>query len=104
MKMAKTYKIQISARAEKDFKSIQRYTLKTHGEKQVWIYTGMLKEGLRKLSENPKLYGHTRPDIPQIYRAYKIAEHSLIYRIEADTVYLVAILHGSMDFPSQLKT
>lgn len=102
--MVDKYKIQISARAEKDFKSIQRYTLKTYGDKQVWIYTGMLKEGLRKLADNPKLYGHSRPDIPQIYRAYKIGEHSLIYRIDSDTVYLVAILHGSMDFSSQLKS
>lgn len=102
--MADKYKIQISARAEKDFKSIQRYTLKTYGDKQAWFYVGMLSEGLRKLADNPKLYGHSRPDIPQIYRAYKIGEHSLIYRIEADIVYLVAILHGSMDFSSQLKT
>jgi len=102
--MADKYKIAFSSRAEKDFKSIQRYTLKTYGDKQVWIYTGMLKEGLRKLAENPKLYGHSRPDIPQIYRAYKIGEHSLVYRIDSDTVYLVAILHGSMDFSSQLKS
>lgn len=101
--MADKYTIQFSARAEKDFKAIQRYTLKTYGEKQVWIYTGMLKEGMRKLEENPGLYGHTRPDIPQTYRAYKIGEHSLIYRIEDRTVYLIAILHGSMDFSSQLK-
>lgn len=101
--MADKYTIQLSARAEKDFKAIQRYTLKTYGEKQVWIYTGMLKEGIQRLEENPALYGHTRPDIPQTYRAYKIAEHSLIYRIEDRMVYLVAILHGNMNFPSQLK-
>jgi len=101
--MIKNYTIQFSARAEKDFKSIQRYTLKTHGEKQLWIYTGMLKEGLRKLEDKPKLYGHSRPDIPKTYLSYKIAEHSLIYRIEDQTVYLVAILHGQMDFGSQLK-
>jgi toxin ParE1/3/4 len=101
--MADKYTIQFSARAERDFKSIQRYTLKNFGEKQVWIYTGMLKEGLRRLEENPKLYGHTRPDIPQIYRSYKIAEHSLIYRIEERTVFLLAILHGNMDFKSHLK-
>lgn len=99
----KKYTIQVSARAEKDFKAIQRYTLKTYGENQVWKYTGMLKEGLRKLEENPALYGHMRSDIPQIYRAYKIGEHSLIYRIQDQVVYLVAILHGHMDFSSQLN-
>ena len=101
--MADKYTVQISARAEKDFKSIQRYTLKTYGEKQVWKYTGLLKEGIGKLQENPNLYGHTRPDIPQNYRACKIGGHSLIYRIEGQTVYLIAILHKGMDFFSQLK-
>ena len=101
--MADKYTIGFSARAERDFKAIQRYTLKTYGEKQVWKYTGMLKEGLAKLESNPGLYGHGRPDIPQTYRAYKIGEHSLIYRIEGRTIYLVAILHGSMDFSSQLN-
>mgnify|MGYP002622583372 CR=1 FL=1 len=99
----KKYSIRISARLEKNFKAIQRYTLQTYGENQAWKYVGMLKEGFRKLEENPGLYGHTRPDLPQIYRAYKIGEHSLIYRIEDRIVYLVAILHGSMDFTSQLK-
>lgn len=102
--MVDKYKIQISARAEKDFKAIQRYTIKAYGDNQAWVYAGMLREGLRKLTDKPKLYGHSRPDIPQIYRAYKVGEHSLIYRIEGDIVYLVAILHGSMDFTSQLKT
>jgi len=101
--MVDKYTIQLSSRAERDFKAIQRYTLKTYGEKQVWIYIGMLKEGMRKLEENPGLYGHTRSDIPKTYRAYKIGEHSLIYRIEDRTVYLIAILHGSMDFSSHLK-
>ena len=101
--MADKYTVQLSARAIKDFKSIQRYTLKTYGEKQVWKYTSLLKEGIEKLQENPALYGHTRPDIPQAYRACKIGEHSLIYRIEGQTIYLIAILHKNMDFIAQLK-
>lgn len=101
--MPEKYIIQFSERAIKDFKAIQQYTLKNHGEKQVWKYTGMLKEVLRKLEDNPELYGHARLDIPRVYRAYKISEHSLIFRIEDHTVCLIAILHGNMDFATQLK-
>lgn len=97
------YKIYFSARAEKDFKSIQRYTLKNFGENQVWKYTGMLQEGLSRLEENPQLYGHHRPDIPKTYLSYRVGEHSLIYRIKEQDVYLVAILHGQMSFATQLK-
>lgn len=101
--MADRYTVVLSARAEKDFISIQKYTLKIHGEKQLWKYASVLKEGLAKLENNPGLSGHLRPDIPKGYRACKIGEHSLIYRMENRTVYVVAILHGSMDFPAHLR-
>jgi plasmid stabilization system protein ParE len=97
------YKIYFSARATKDFKSIQRYTLKKFGENQVWKYTGMLQEGLRRLEENPKLHGHHRPDIPKKYLSSNVGGHSLIYRVNEKDVYLVAILHSQMDFVHQLS-
>lgn len=103
MKMADKFKVQLSARATKDFKDIQRYTLKTYGDKQVWRYTRLLKDGIEKLQQNPSLYAHARPDIPQTHRACKIGEHSLICRIEGQIIYIVAILHKRMDFISQLK-
>ena len=102
--MADKFTVQLSARATKDFKSIQRYTLKTYGEKQVWKYTSLLKEGIEKLQENPALYGHTRPDIPQTHRACKIGERSLIYRVDGQTIYIIAMLHKSTDFAFQLKS
>lgn len=97
------YVVQLSARAQKDFKAIQQYTLKQHGEKQVLKYSTVMKTGLEKLAKDPELYGHFRPDIPERYRAYQIGKHSVIYRVDERTIFVVAILHGSMDFMSQLQ-
>jgi plasmid stabilization system protein ParE len=62
------YAVQLSERAQKDFKAIQRYTLKRYGEKQVLKYSTMMKSGIENIAGNPTLYGHARPDIPERYK------------------------------------
>lgn len=49
------------------------------------------------------MLGHWRADIPKTYKAYSAGEHIIIYRVEGQTVYVIAILHGSMDFLHQLE-
>ncbi len=98
----KTHVIQLSARAQKDFKAIQRYTLTQYGEKQVSEYSGKLKIGLENIAKNPDL-GHSRPDIPGRYRSYRVGKHSVISRMDDGIIFIVVILHGSMDFLNQLK-
>ena len=97
------YVIQLSARAQKDFKAIQRYTLKQYGEKQVLRYSTMMKTGIETIAKNPALHGHSRPDIPERYQSYQVGKHSVIYRVSDHIIFIVAILHGNMDFMSQLK-
>ncbi len=96
------YAVRLSERAQKDFKAIQRYTLKRHGEKQVLKYSTLMKSGIEHIAGNPTLYGHSRPDIPERYRSHQIGEHSIIYRVDENQIFIVAILHGRMDFRNQL--
>ena len=97
------YSVQLSERAQKDFKAIQRYTLKQYGEKQVLKYSKMIKSGIENIEENPALYGHFRHDIPERYRSHQVGEHSIIYRVDGNKIFIVAILHGSMDFRNRLQ-
>ncbi len=99
----KNYTVELTKRAEKDFKSIQRYTLQKYGAQQVIKYSEQIKDGLNNLCENPALYGHGRPDIPEKCRAYRLGEHSIVYRVEKNTVFVLAILHGNMNFIEQLR-
>jgi len=104
MKMVKKKNtVRLSERAQKDFKAIQRYTFKRYGEKQVLKYSKLIKSDLEKISENPVLHGHFRYDIPERYRSHQVGEHCIIYRIDENKVFIVAILHGSMDFENQLS-
>jgi plasmid stabilization system protein ParE len=97
------YAVQLSERAQKDFKAIQRYTLKRYSEKQVLKYSKMIKSGIEHINENPALYGHSRPDIPERYKSHQVGEHSIIFRVDENKIFIVAILHGSMDFRNQLQ-
>jgi plasmid stabilization system protein ParE len=97
------YAVQLSERAQKDFKAIQRYTLKRYSKKQVLKYSKMIKSGIENINENPVLYGHSRPDILERYRSHQVGENSIIYRMAENKIFIVAILHGSMDFRNQLQ-
>lgn len=77
--------------------------LQRHGEKQVLRYSIMMKTGLEAIAKNPTLHGHFRPDIPERYRSYQVGKHRIIYRVDNHTIFIVAILHGSMDFMSQFE-
>jgi len=96
------YAVALSERAQKDFKAIQRSTLKPYGEKQVLKDATMMKSGFEHIADNPALYGHSRPDIPERYRSHQVGEHSIIYRVDENQIFIVAILHGKMDFRNQL--
>ena len=66
-------------------------------------YSKMIKSGIENINENPALYGHSRPDIPERYRSHQVGEHSIIFRVDENKIFIVAILHGSMDFRNQLQ-
>ena len=52
--------------------------------------------------KNPML-GHSRSDIKENYRAYKVERHLVIYSIKEDKIYVIAILHDNMDFTKLSK-
>ncbi|MCH8209292.1 MAG: type II toxin-antitoxin system RelE/ParE family toxin [Nitrospinae bacterium] len=91
------YILDLSENAEDDLRNIQQYTFEKYGERQVYVYEEILNKALATLLHNPKL-GHKRPDIPPEYKAYPVGQHVIVFRVEDQTVYVVRVLHGSMDF------
>ncbi|WP_454063018.1 type II toxin-antitoxin system RelE/ParE family toxin [Candidatus Nitrospira salsa] len=82
---------------------MQRYTFKRYGEKQALKYSKLIKSGLEKIPQNPVLYGHFRYDIPEQYKSHQVGKHSITYRIDENKIFIVTILHRSMDFENQLS-
>ncbi len=99
MKSDHKYALELSEEAFDDLVNIQNYTFNAHGENQWKIYEGLLDKAMLQILDNP-FSGHVRNDIPKAYQAWNVGEHVMIYRVAVaeDTIYIVRVLHGSMDF------
>jgi toxin ParE1/3/4 len=89
------YRIKVSARAKRDFGSIQVYTLENYGKNQTRKYASKIEAATQSLTENPRM-GREHNDLPNGYRILSVEKHSVIYTIETDVIHIIAILHESM--------
>lgn len=94
--------INLSDPAKKDFKSIIRYTKRKWGKEQALTYREMLRNQLDIIRENPQI-GHQKPDLQQGILALHVKRHFIFYQLEGNTVYILRILHDSMDYAWHLQ-
>ena len=64
----------LSAKSLEDLKSIGRFTLKSWGREQRYIYLSKLDESFHLLADQPHL-GSARDDIRKGYRVYHVRRH-----------------------------
>ena len=89
--------LKLAPKARQDFIDILRYTGATWGPKQLDVYRDKLDGALQAIGSNPQI-GHSREDLPATHRAYLVGSHVIVYRIGADSVGVVRILHRRMSF------
>lgn len=85
-------RVSLSPKARQDFIDILRYTGENWGEHQLLAYRDKLSDALQAIARNPEV-GHHREDLPSTHRAYLVGSHVIVYRIRADGVAAVRILH-----------
>jgi toxin ParE1/3/4 len=90
----KTIKLTPQARADLD--GIWTYTAETWGIEQAEAYLMGLDSTMKLLATHPKL-GRSISDIREGYFKFPAASHLLIFRIAADAIEVVPILHKSSD-------
>jgi len=95
MSFHKLLPLQLSPRARQDFVDILRYTGETWGQNQLLIYRDKINDALNAISQNPEL-GHGREDLPSTHSAYLVGSHIIIYRVSAESIGIVRILHQRM--------
>ena len=94
--------LKLSPRARQDFIDILHYTGETWGEHQLLIYRDKINDALHAISNNPEL-GHSRDDLPPTHRAYVVGSHIIVFRIIADCVGVIRILHQRMSLAKHVK-
>ena len=101
MSSRKPLPLKLAPKARQDFIDILRYTGETWGRAQLLTYRDKINEALQAISQNPQL-GHRRNDLPTTHLAYLVGSHVIVYRVGADSLGIVRILHRRMSLPRHL--
>jgi toxin ParE1/3/4 len=95
------YTLEITQEAEIDLEAILNYTALQWGEQQVDIYNGIIEKALMTIQANPEC-GQSQYGVAKQIKGYKAGKHIIFYRVESTTIYIVRILHGSMNYSIHL--
>ena len=87
----------LSNRAEKDLIDIWQYTFNRWSREQADIYTRKLLNACAFISTAPDLLGLPYDHVLSAYRAFPVGKHLVFYKVLNDKVFVVRILHQSMD-------
>ena len=94
-------RLEFTEAAERDLEAILHYTALQWGEQQVEVYLAVIEKALQLIQDNPDL-GLAKYGVSGQLKGYKAGKHIIFYRLEAQTIYIVRILHGSMNYASYL--
>jgi toxin ParE1/3/4 len=86
----------LSANARKSLREIKAYSTRTLGAKQTTLYLKKLRDRMAFLAEKPRL-GEARDDIKMGYYSYPEGSHTIYYKIFADHIAVIDVLHQSME-------
>ena len=92
----------LSRRARADLAEIWRYTHSRWGREQADKYVTTIHQTFGKLMANPSL-GRPFPDAPKETRRYRIGSHVIFYRKSRKRLYIVRVLHQSMNHVRHLR-
>lgn len=93
---ARRESVVLQPEAQLDLESIAQYTGQHWGTSQRNAYVRAISRALTQLGENPRL-GRLQEDVGRNVRALRVQQHIIYYRLHADTVMVLRILHGKMD-------
>ena len=94
-------KLEFTDLALEDLTSIEKYTRDNWGEQQADAYIDLLEQAISNLLDNPEI-GPERPDIAENCRYLPEESHLIFYRVDDETIVILAIPHSSMDIEKYL--
>ena len=95
-------RLEFTARARRDIRSLLRYSLETCGAKSRDEYARALDEATLHLVDYPEM-GYARPDLFTGARALTVEHHIVYYRVESGTIRIVRVLHEKSDAKRMFK-
>jgi len=96
------HQLVIAPAAKNDLKDIFQYGLRQWGQAQSESYLTTIKNQFWLLTQQP-LIGTERPELLPGTRSLPIESHTLFYRVTANSVEIIRLLHGRQDPQRHLK-
>ena len=97
-----SHQLVIAPAAKNDLKDIYQYGLRHWGQRRSKRYLSHLKNQFWMLTDQP-LVGPECSDILQNIRSPTVESHTLFYRVTANKVEVIRVLHGRQDPNRYLK-
>lgn len=86
----------LSSNAKRSLQEIKSYSLERFGERVTLAYLEKLHGKMRHLAENPAS-GKSRDEIRPGYYSCFEGSHTIYYKIHADSIAIIDVLHQSME-------
>jgi len=102
MSFPNNIKLEITEPAKIDIKSIRQYTVDLWGKEQATKYTDNLYKTLENIHKDP-VKGRERYGVPNTVKGRKSGKHVIFYRLEKNIIFIMRILHESMDHGRHLN-
>lgn len=88
--------LKITAPALSDVEAIAAYTYEHWGEPQTKAYMTQIDRTIQAIGNDPAL-GRERYGVPRSIKGRKSGSHIVFYRVQDQTIFIMRILHESMD-------
>jgi toxin ParE1/3/4 len=91
----------VTQRARADLLEIHYYTLQQWGFEQAKAYEERLWAAIDHLVRNPDM-GRRSRRVKGGFREFSLEHHTVYYRVESDTIYVLRIVHYRQEFRSSM--
>ncbi|WP_350303918.1 type II toxin-antitoxin system RelE/ParE family toxin [Photorhabdus viridis] len=92
----------LKPKAEQDLEAIFEYSYQKFGLEKAYQYIKDIDRAFHTLAEEPRLarsYSHVRPGL----KAFPVASHIIFFRLMANGITIVRVLHQSMDYQRHIE-
>ncbi|WP_395815926.1 type II toxin-antitoxin system RelE/ParE family toxin [Devosia sp.] len=94
-------RLKLSPAAKEDIYKTHEFGALAFGTRQADLYVDHLMDTLARVEQFPEA-ARERDEVAPPIRLWPYASHSICYRIEGDIVWVVRILHHSMDWRTEV--
>jgi toxin ParE1/3/4 len=94
-------RVLLTQRALCDLADIERYSIEQWGKRTASRYLSDLEAGLARIREKPELL-RAEEGFHASLRFYPVNKHFFVCDVLSETVFVLTVLHGSMDISSRL--